>query len=190
MPEDQTPQAPQIFDLSISLLRANLLGTLLSVILTLLLFGIYYLVNRSFAVLYDTNALVLILSIVVGIAVHEWIHGISWQLASGKSREVIRYGINWKLLTPYAHCREPILVKHYRFGILMPLLWLGILPFGIAVLIEEPNLFLFGTIFSIAASGDIIVYWIIRVLPSDAQVQDHPKRAGCFAIIQPTSKIS
>ena len=170
-------------DLSISLLAANVYGAAVAIILTPLLFGIYYLVNPSFDLLLLSKPIVLIVSIVLGVFVHELLHGLTWQIASKQPSSVIRYGINWKLLTPYAHCSEPINVQYYRIGILMPTIILGLIPYIVVLFVQEPNLLLFSIIFTIAGSGDLVVFWIIRNLHSDTVVMDHPSRAGCYVFL-------
>jgi hypothetical protein len=37
----------------------------------------------------------------------------------------------------------------------------------------------FGLLFLIAASGDFLVLWLMRDIPADWMVEDHPHRAGC-----------
>jgi len=49
-----------------------------------------------------------LLTIILGIIIHELIHGITWRLLSKNKSNAIRYGINWKTMSPYAHCKEAI----------------------------------------------------------------------------------
>ena len=68
----------------------------------------------------------LIFVFVFGIILHELLHGITWALFAKRGFRSIKFGING--LTPYCHCKEPLKVKHYRLGGMMPLLIMGIIP--------------------------------------------------------------
>jgi len=57
-------------------------------------------------------------------------------------------------------------------------LYLGLVPWGISLVIGHGPLHIFGVIFIAVASGDAIVLWLLRDVPADAWVQDHPDRVG------------
>jgi hypothetical protein len=42
--------------------------------------------------------------VLMGILLHELIHGLSWAWFGKKPLSTIKYGINLKALAPYAHC--------------------------------------------------------------------------------------
>ena len=46
--------------------------------------------------------------VIVGIVVHELIHGITWACYAKSGWKSISFGVMWKLLTPYCHCDEPM----------------------------------------------------------------------------------
>jgi hypothetical protein len=48
----------------------------------------------------------------------------------------------------------------------------------------------YGVIFLIAAAGDFIVLWVLRGVPGDVLVEDHPTRAGCYVYDLPPDCIS
>jgi hypothetical protein len=52
-------------------------------------------------------------------------------------------------------------------------------PAGVAIALGEPLLMAWSLLFVLAAGGDFVVLWLIRRLPRDRLVQDHPTRAGC-----------
>jgi hypothetical protein len=118
--------------------------------------------------------------LVAGIVLHELIHGAAWAFYGKKPLTVIRFGINWRALAPYAHCPEPLDAGAYRLGAAAPGILLGALPAAIATWIGASWLIIAGLLFSVAAAGDILVLWIIRHVPSNLLVQDHPTRAGCI----------
>ena len=84
------------------------------------------------------------------------------------------------MLTPYCHCKEPLMVKHYILGAIMPAFVLGIIPAIIAIIIGNFGLLLFGSFFTLAAIGDFMVIYILRNEKKDDFVLDHPSEAGCY----------
>jgi len=113
-----------------------------------------------------------------GIIVHELLHGLTWGLFAKNGQKSIKYGVKWKVLTPYCHCKEPLKVKHYKIGTAMPLLVMGIIPSIIGIAIGHAGILCFGLFFSWAAGGDIIAIFMLRKLDNDVYVSDHPDKMG------------
>jgi hypothetical protein len=120
--------------------------------------------------------------LIIGVFVHEAIHAIGWSLASGRPLRAIAMGFQLRSLSPYAHPRDPMQARAYRIGAAMPGLVLGILPAVVAIGFGWPVLLVFGLLFTIAAGGDALVLWLIRGVPGEKSVADHPTRAGCVVI--------
>lgn len=118
--------------------------------------------------------------LVAGVVVHELIHGMFWAMFAKQGWRSIQFGVIKEHLTPYCHCREPLRVKHYIVGALMPLLLLGVFPAIYSWVVGSIPLLLFGTFFTVTAIGDIMVFNLVRKLPKDAFVQDHPNEAGFY----------
>ena len=93
-------------------------------------------------------------AMIFGIVAHEWLHGIGWTLFGRKPWSVMRFGIHWKTLTPYAHCTVPLDVASYRVGGALPGILLGGLPAVIGVLLGIGWIAIFGAFFLAAAGGD------------------------------------
>lgn len=130
---------------------------------------------------FNTWNIPLILGLIVaGIVIHELIHGATWACFSKKGYKSIRYGVMWKYLTPYCHCNEPLLIKHYIAGALMPGIVLGIMPSIISVITGHLGLFAFGMLFTLAAGGDFMIVNLLRKEPMNNLVQDHPSKIGCY----------
>lgn len=127
------------------------------------------------------GAAVLVFVILVsGIVAHELIHGITWACFAKHGFRSIRFGVIWAMLTPYCHCKEPLIIRHYRLGALTPLIILGILPLLLAYPLRSVPLLLWGIIFITSAAGDILIIWKLRKELASLLVQDHPKEAGCI----------
>lgn len=119
---------------------------------------------------------------VIGVILHEFIHGITWAFFSGKPLRSFKFGIKFKILTPYAHATEDLPIQAYRIGIVMPGLVLGVVPCIAAILCGSSNLMLVGILMTAAAGGDIVMLWVLRHAGSHSLVRDHPDRLGCILI--------
>lgn len=120
------------------------------------------------------------LIILAGVVVHELLHGLTWSLFAKQGHRSIKYGILKKYGTPYCHCREPLQIRHYIIGALMPALILGFIPAVVALIIGSFSILLFGIFFIAAASGDFMVVRLLKNERGNDYVQDHPSEAGCY----------
>lgn len=171
-------------DRSISLLQANFQMVFVAVP-AVLVFAIPYALFWDAAALFDVSRTALgalVAAILLGIVVHEAIHGITWKLATGKPFGVIRFGFDWKTITPYAHCKEPMRTDAYRLGAGMPLLLMGVLPSIAGIATGSAAVMAFGLFFTFAAGGDMLILWLLRDVPGTALVEDHPSRAGSYVL--------
>ncbi len=179
--------------LTVNIVWANIFG-LLILIPVALIYGIpYYLLwNNEFAtfsfwkIIHNPAASnlvsypMILVYILVGIIFHELIHGLTWSLFSKNGLKSIKYGIMWKMLTPYCHCEEPLIIKHYIIGAIMPAIILGILPAIIAIAKGHLGLLVFGMFFTLVASGDFLIINLLRKECMTDFVQDHPSEAGVY----------
>mgnify|MGYP005751356789 CR=1 FL=1 len=126
---------------------------------------------------------------VLGAVVHELLHGLTWAAFCKNGLKSIEYGVYWKVLTPYCHCKEVLPLKHYTIGGMMPGLVMGLLPAVAGIAIGHLLLFLFGLFFSMAAAGDLLILWMLRHQHSTDLIQDHPDKIGCFVLIPAESQL-
>lgn len=122
------------------------------------------------------------LALIGGVVVHEGLHGLAWWLAGRPSPDAIRFGFQWKTLTPYAHCTEPMAARAYRIGAATPGVALGLLPCAVGLWTGNAAWFTFGLFFTLAAGGDALILWLLRGVAPDRLVEDHPSRAGCYVL--------
>lgn len=176
--------------LTIDLVWANNFA-LLSILPIVIMYGLPYLLiwgwNKTGEAATESTLLdkieygfLAILVFLLGIIVHELIHGITWALYAQKGFKSIKFGVWWKMLTPYCHCKEPMKVKNYRLGAIMPAIFLGLLPGILANVIGHRDMLLFGGFFTLAAAGDILIIHKLRNENKEDYVQDHPSEAGCY----------
>lgn len=124
----------------------------------------------------------LVISIIVGTVAHEFIHAVCWSWLDNIPWEKIEFGFKWKTLTPYVHCPEPVEVGNYRWGVAMPGIVLGIIPYLLALVLQNGWLLGFGLFFTLAATGDILILWLLRDVEAGREVQDHPDLVGCRVV--------
>jgi len=173
-------------DLSVSMAKANLYG--LMVLPLVVLQSILYLGVWGSERFFDGLAIMFgklvyfMLIFIAGTILHELIHEVSWSYFGKKPLNAIKFGFRLKALTPYAHCKEPLGVRAYRTGALMPGFVLGILPSGIGIITGNGWIMIFGLLFTLASGGDLLVLWLIRKVKAGELVQDHPTKAGCYVI--------
>ncbi len=120
----------------------------------------------------------LILAFLLGIVVHELIHGLTWMWVTHSSFKYLRFGLMTGAV--YCHIDVPMRKRAYVAGALMPLILLGLLPYLVSFFIGSLWLMLFGTLLSSAAMGDVMIVWVIRHESPDTLVYDHPSEAGCL----------
>ena len=176
-------------DLSIPMVRANIIVMFIMVPVAILQFVIFNIVHSTKGLATTWNFMILVTIVLIGVVVHELIHGISWMVFGHKPFSAIKFGFQWKTLTPYAHLKEPVEVNAYRIGAFMPGIILGILIYILSVVFGDGNLFWFSLIHTSASGGDWLILWLIRNVKSGTLVEDHPTNAGCYVIEPETAAI-
>jgi hypothetical protein len=173
-------------DLSISLAKANLVGIPLFLFSFLLVIVSYNLAWGIASLLRSINEFMriktLIPLVISGVLLHEAMHAFGWMVFGRLPASAMKFGLELKTLTPYAHCRIPMRASAYRVGVVLPAVVLGILPAAVGVGTHQGCLTLFGALFLGAACGDLLCLWMMRGVQRDSLVRDHPTRAGCLIV--------
>ena len=169
-------------DLSISMARANVIVMFVSIPVAILQFAIFGIWHGREKMETTWGFVLLLAVMLLGVVVHELIHGLAWVIFGRKSFSAIKFGFQWKTLTPYAHLKGPVEVNAYRVGALMPGFLLGILTYIFSLALGDGNLFWFSLVHTAAAGGDWLILWLIRNVKAGSQVEDHPTNAGCYVI--------
>ncbi|MEJ2012656.1 MAG: metalloprotease family protein [Anaerolineales bacterium] len=134
-----------------------------------------------------TSVFIFMLLLITGIVLHEGLHAAGWLVFGKLPFSRVGFGFKLRTLTPYAHLQEPVQARTYRVGILLPLLVLGLPPYLLGIIFGRLAFMIYGLFFILAAGGDLLVLWLLRGLPADTWVEDHPTRAGCWVYRQPQS---
>lgn len=184
--EEPTSQTIAGTDYSISLGKANLIGAPLFVILAGIVVIPYGLTWGWIALFLAFNEFMVLKiflpAMIIGVVVHEMLHGLGWVYFGKQSMRVIKYGFNIRTLTPYAHCTVPLQASAYKIGTALPGIALGIIPGLIGLFAQNGFLTIFAAFFLGAASGDFFCLWLMRSISPESTVIDHPTRAGCMVL--------
>lgn len=130
---------------------------------------------------YDLPRFILVFLISIAtIILHELIHGVTFAFFSKKGVKSIKFGVIWNKLTPYCHCKEPLLLKYYIIGGAMPMIILGFIPFVYSLIFGNFILLIFAFFCTVGAIGDLIIIYMLRNEDRNNMVLDHPSEVGCF----------
>ncbi len=164
--------------LTISTLKANVMA--LIICLPLLVVGcfLFFRFNRI-APITDIPIWTFVAAL-IGIVIHELIHGLVWAYFSKDKFKSIGFGVEWKYLTPYCTCNECLPYKAYALGVIMPTIILGFIPYIISVVIGSYHLLFFSLLLITGGGGDMYVLFLIKKY-KNAILVDHPYLIGCVA---------
>jgi len=109
---------------------------------------------------------------------HELLHAAAFRVAGVPACE-IRFGIERRTLSPYAHTPATMTARGYRLTLLTPGVILGILPAAGGLIAASNLLAALGMFQLIGATADAYVLWLMRKLPAGALVRDHTSLLGC-----------
>ena len=162
---------------------------LILIIPTVLIYGLpYYLIWKDEIHFKDFSLLhllgsswIFLIALIIGIVAHELIHGAAWAGFAKNGFKSIKFGIMWKMFTPYCHCKEPLKVGQYTLGGIMPAIILGFIPAIWAIIIGNIGLLVFGMFFTVAAGGDFLIINALRKEKKDTLIEDHPSEVGYYA---------
>lgn len=179
---------PKIIDKTLSPNFVNVVGGAITIGIMVIFIGAYVLIWRRNPLDLFTGEQVLpglLISLVVfmvGIGVHELLHGIGYRLG-GVPWSQIKFGVQWKALMPYAHCKAPMRARGYGLAVALPGLILGVIPTVWGLASGSSAMTLFGTAMLAGAVGDMMILGLLMTLKGNPMVQDHPVKPG-FQIIE------
>jgi hypothetical protein len=127
-----------------------------------------------------SSSLIILIALIVGLVLHELIHGLTWSFFTKNGFKSMKFGILLKMLTPYCHCKEPLKVKQYIIGAIMPAFVLGFLPAVYSIITGNIPVMIFATVFTVAAIGDFMIINLLLNEDGNSMVLDHPSEAGCY----------
>ena len=116
--------------------------------------------------------------LVVGIVIHELIHGLTWIALTKGSFSHLSFGTMQGAV--YCHVDVPMTKRNYIIMALMPGLLTGLVPWLAGIAADSLLWMLFGVVMIGGAMGDIMLVWSIRKETSDTMIYDHPSLVGCY----------
>lgn len=119
---------------------------------------------------------------VVLILLHELCHAVGWVYWGRLRWSDIAFGFKWRALAPYTLAMVPMSARAYRLGAMLPGVLTGLLPFAVALVLGNGMWAVLGAALISGAVGDVVVLWVMRDVPPDALVRDHPENAGCIVV--------
>lgn len=166
----------------ISVLKANVLAFLTAGPFALLFFFIYLIIWKElYFQLYSSYPFILLwIAIFLSIPVHEFLHGLTWRIFCKNGWDSIHFGVMWSKLTPYCHCKEPLNIKSYLIGAIMPFLLLGVVVGIIAIITGNPYILLLALLDILSAGGDttVVLKLLTHIDKENVLVLDHPIEVG------------
>jgi len=185
-PEHTPPEGYE--DVSIPLTRIVREATILSIVMLSVPLLIYILIHgwsAFWASAFEYDLLIALFVFVALIVIHELIHAVGWKVFGNLRWQDLTFGIDRKTLSPYCHAKVPMRANAYRIGAALPGILTGIAPAIISIVQANAPLMLLSAVMISAAVGDLLVLWVIRDVPGDALVKDHPSNAGCYVKTTP-----
>lgn len=172
---------------TINLVKANVFGIVVFLVAAIVFGGLFLLIwgHRldEIHMLPEGSAwsgIAFVAILMLGMVVHELIHGATWACFAKRGFKSISYGVIWKYLTPYAHCDEPMHIRPYQLACLMPCFLLGIVPSVVSLFTGSFPWLFFGLLYIAAAAGDIWMAWLLQKENPQSTVLDHPSEAGFY----------
>ena len=127
------------------------------------------------------NLIIVLGVFIASIFVHEGLHALGWMFFGSVPASEISFGV--KMGTPYTHASVPMAAGGYRLGAALPGVVLGVVPVVTSWLIGDGALMLYGALMLFTAMGDAMVLWLLRDVPPETLVRDHPSEAGCQILL-------
>jgi hypothetical protein len=164
--------------LTISALKANIMVFITSLPIAAIGWLLFFRIYR-FDYIPDIPLWIFII-VLIGIVIHELIHGFVWGYFSKEKWKSIGFGVEWKYLTPYCTCSECLSYKAYVLGAIMPTIILGLIPYIISLVTGSYFCLFFSLLLILGGGGDIYIIYSIRN-HKKAILVDHPYLVGCVA---------
>jgi hypothetical protein len=168
---------------TINVLLANIYSVLIFIFGGIFLFVVYYLLWDQDDLfdrfkMFFMNLGFFLFVYINGIILHELLHGIVFSIYAKKGYKSVKFGVLWKFLTPYCHCKEPLKIREYIIAVLAPTVVLGLVPSIISLFMGNIELLLFGILFFAAGAGDLMLVSSILREKESTLIYDLPDEIG------------
>ncbi|MCI0766558.1 DUF3267 domain-containing protein [Bacillus sp. TL12] len=155
------------------------ISLLLLGIITFIIYSLLWGISINLDYIFLTTSFVLYFVLIIA---HELLHAIGFIVFGKAVYKDIKFGIILRYFMPYAHCKIPMQNQNYKKALLLPVIVTGIIPLLIGITFEY-GLLTFVSVGLVASGvGDMMIYQLIKNLPSETMIQDHPSEPGCIAL--------
>lgn len=180
--EQMQAQGYKAVELKIGVLEANMLALVIAAPFMLTAIIPYVLLHGN-PLAQDYNQGLFIVSMLVGIVVHELIHGLTWSFFAKEGWKAIEFGVIWQYLTPYCTCSTPMKKRPMILAAIMPTIVLGFLPAVLGIILGQALPLLLGVVMIAGGGGDMMI--ILNILKYRTEAKevlflDHPYEVGTF----------
>lgn len=183
---EETTNLPKGRDVSVPLEEIIMQATGLSLVMMIVPLLIYIMVWGWQDLFAGFNGFVLVGLVIFFTLWHEGFHAIGWKYWGNLEWRDLKFGFAWRALAPYCHAKAPMQADAYRFGAALPGVMTGLVPFLGALVIGNGMMAIASAVMISGAVGDVYVLWVMREVPQDAIVMDHPSNAGCIVVKEGT----
>lgn len=114
----------------------------------------------------------------VSAVLHELIHA-GAMIVRGVPTSAITFGGRLREGIIYVHTSEVMSARSYRIVLVTPAILQGLIPVIVGTAAGVLWIVLYGYIMLASAIGDLAILHLIRRLPPESRVQDHPNDVGC-----------
>lgn len=174
--EKESNKKYYIFELNIA--KLNIACIFLFVIVCLFTELIYK--GNLFQNLYELNLLLFLATYIITTILHEILHGLSYKIYGGNFKKIV-FGAYLEKGVLYCLCKQNITRKNILNSLMIPLFYLGIIPYIIAIIFNLPFILLLSIVNIVGTVGDIMMFMYISKLNKKIEFSefDNPIR---FAI--------
>lgn len=158
----------------LNLLVMNILSIVLLIIPIIILAICGYSLNLKFGVLE-------FVSLIAYFLIHELFHALGYSFFA-KNKKNIKIGIVLEKGVFYAMCQEKISKKGIIVSLLMPLIFLSVIPFPISLYFHFDLLLILTIVNFSGAIGDILMTKLILFAPKDVEYIDYNNDIGAYLV--------
>jgi len=115
-----------------------------------------------------------------GTIIHELLHVAGLIIQKEIKPSSFKFGISSYNFGPYVHCKHEVKRNFYMLSLLLPFVILGVVPFVLSFSVGHGGLFLFGSVFILAASADLVSALKLLKYNRNASIADHPDVPGFY----------
>jgi len=100
-----------------------------------------------------------IIVLILGIFIHEGIHGLFFSIYNADGFKGIKFGFSLKKMVAYCHCKNAIKIYQTQIVLIMPFIILGVLPLVIGFIFNNFFWVIFGIVYCAASIGDLLIFF-------------------------------